>query len=175
MYTNMKKTLSLALILALSLTYTVGAAETAGTVAGASTVSVAEAAPTPAPVVDTPLTLTAKKLKAETDLRAIYAQFNLFTLRTQATIDRLSTKGIDTTTAQTALTTSTGELAKAKTALDLFTTIAITDDMTEDQVLATGLKMTLAQIQASLTIARTHLIESLTALRSAVSISTLPQ
>ena len=176
MYTSMKKSLSLALILALTLTYTVGAAETAGIVAGATTPSMTQAAPTPVEApVEQPLTLTAKKLKAETDLRYIHTQFSLFVVRTQATIDRLTTKGVDTTAAQTALTASTAELNKAKTSLDLFAGILIADDMTEEQVAKTELKSTLTQIQTSLTTARTHLIESLTALRSAVSTSTLPQ
>jgi hypothetical protein len=172
----MKKSLSLALILALCFTYTVGAAETVGTVAGATTTSVAEAASTPVqPPVEQPLTLTAKKLKAETDLKSIHAQFSLFVIRTQATIDRLGTKGVDTNAAQTALTATTTALLEAKTKLDFLSTIVITDDMTDEAVSKTDLKPTLLSIQESLASARTHLIESLTILRSAVSAPTLSQ
>lgn len=133
----------------------------------------ADTTPAPAPVVapEKPLTLTEKKAKAEGELRALEAQFRLFIGRTQVTIDRLSTKDIDTTKAQVELTAALADVDAAKASLDLFAKIAISDDMTEEQVEKSGIKPALIKIQDTLKSARTHLIESLTLLKSSVTLT----
>lgn len=164
----MKKTLIFGLIAALALSTAVAQAQTATT---SLTANAAGAVSTPTPVVETPLTLTERKTKAETDLRALETQFRLFTTRTQLTIDRLGTKGVDTETAQTELTAAVTSLNSAKVNLDLFAAIVVTDDMKEDVVEKTGLKASLTKIQDNLKEARTHLIQSLTTLKATVTLS----
>lgn len=136
-------------------TVTTGDTAIPGEVAGVSTTA------------DAPMTLTARKAAAETSLRTLQTQFALFATRTQLTIDRLTTKGVDTTTAQAALTTAGTSLTTAKTELDLFAQIVITDETTD----TTALKASLTKIQTSLAEARTHLIESLTLLKTSVSLT----
>ncbi len=132
----------------------------------------AQVSSTPAPVTppaEQVLTLTQKKAKADTDLRAIHAQLGLFTARTQIAIDRLSVKDIDTLTAQEKLTLSIASLDLAKTNLDLFSAVVVTNDADENQI--AELKLMLKTIEDSLKEARANLIESLTTLKIAVSIS----
>ena len=162
----MKKAFNFAIfaIIALALPYTLASAET--DVAGQVTV-VAPA--TPVATTDETLAveqpLTVRKAAAEKNLRAIHAQFAVFATRTQAAIDRLTVKNIDTTKAQAALTLSTDSLALAKTNLDLFTALMVTDDKDQD---TTELKASLKTIEENLKSARTHLIESLTELKAAI-------
>jgi hypothetical protein len=126
------------------------------------------AVPAETPVVES---LSVRKSKAETDLRAIQAQFSLFTTRTQVTIDRLNVKNITTTKAQAELTTSTALLTEAKTNLDLLAAITIADDSSEKTTEQTTLeiKNTLKKIETNLKDARSHLVESLTLLKASVA------
>lgn len=163
----MKKTLIFGLILATALSTAIAQAQTTTDLsANASGAVVA-----PAPVAEAPLTLTERKTKAETDLRALETQFRLFATRTQLTIDRLTLKGVDTVASQTELTASVTALNTAKANLDLFAKITITDDMSEEAVEKTGLKTSLVKIQDSLKEARIHLIQSLTTLKATVTLS----
>ncbi len=163
----MKKGLNLTLfaILALALPYTVAQAETTA-VAGQVTV----AAPAK-PVVATeatpvaPETISEKKVAAEKNLKAIQAQFSLFATRTQAAIDRLTLKKVDTTKAQAELALTNTSLGLTKTNLDLLAKVTVTDDMTD----TTELKAALKTVEDNLKDARTHLINSLTELKAAVA------
>ncbi len=168
----MKKPFRLALfaIIALTLSYTIAHAET-GIVAGASTSTKPVVAPTTTTTVLLPNTLTARKAAAEAGLRDTHAQFALFVTRTQLTIDRLQAKDIDTTTATKELAESLASLDAAKTNLDLFAKIVVSDDMTDQAIAKTPLKSTLTLIQDDLKNARAHLIASLTALKTTVSLS----
>ena len=162
----MKKALIFALLFALATTSTHAQVSSSDLTATAGT-----AVETPSPTPEAPLTLTARKTKTEADLRALESQFRLFVIRTQLTIDRLATKDIDTTSAQSELTASLAALNAAKTDLDLLTTIIITDDMDEKTLEKTGLKPTILNIQDSLKLARTHLIQSLSVLKSSVTLT----
>lgn len=166
--TYMKKTLIFGLIVALALSTAVAQAQTATT---NLTANAAGAVSTPIPVVEAPLTLTSRKTKAETDLRVLETQFRLFATRTQLTIDRLTIKGVDTTAAQTELAASLTALNLAKTNLDLFAKIVVTDDMSEEAIDKSGLKASLTKIQDNLKEARAHLIQSLTTLKATVTLT----
>lgn len=179
----MKKAFNLSLlaIIALALPYSLTHAEKPAVVGSDLSASVKPAKPVatnpPAkPAVETPvapLTLTEKKAKAETDLRAIHAQFSLFVTRTQAAIDRLASKDIDTAKAQTELTAAKASLDAAKANLDLFALIIITDETPDlkSQPDTSEIKTTLKKIQDNLKSARTHLIESLITLKATITIS----
>lgn len=162
----MKKTLIFGLIVAIGLSTGIAQAQTATT---SLTANAAGAVSTP--TIEAPLTLTQRKTKAETDLRALETQFRLFTTRTQLTIDRLTSKEVDTVAAQAELTAAITSLNTAKTNLDLFAAIIVTDDMREDAVEKTGLKASLIKIQDNLKEARTHLIQSLTILKTTVTLT----
>lgn len=111
-------------------------------------------------------TVAERKLAAETQLRDIADKLGLFASRTQLALNRLASKGIDTVPAQTELTATMTTLATAKTNLDLFTKLTITEDAD-----TTPLKEALKTIETNLADTRTHLINALTALKAAVSIS----
>lgn len=163
----MKKKLILSILAAIAVVFPLGAvhAQTEGVVLGATSSASQAVVTTPKP--DAPVEpLTIRKQKAETSLRAIHGQFALFATRTQLAIDRLATKGIDVTTAQTELTATTTVLATTKTDLDLFATITVTDDMSEKDTVQ--VKVLLKKIEDGLKDARTHLINSLTALKASV-------
>jgi hypothetical protein len=164
----MKKTLIFGLIVAIGLSTAIAQAQTVTT---SLTANAASAVSAPTLAVEAPLTLTERKTKAETDLRALETQFRLFTTRTQLTIDRLGTKGVDTEAAQTELTSAITSLNTAKANLDLFAKIVVTDDMNEEAIEKTGLKASLTKIQDNLKEARTHLIQSLTTLKATVTLT----
>jgi hypothetical protein len=159
----MKKTLIFGIIVGFALSLAPAHAQIATDLTASATGSVV--------ATEAPLTLTARKTKAETELRALESQFRLFVTRTQLTIDRLATKGVDTTSAQTQLSSSLTALNTAKTDLEFFATIIVTDDMDEKAIEKSGLKPALVNIQDSLKVARTHLIESLTTLKTNVSLT----
>lgn len=163
----MKKTLSFALIFILMTPMAVSYAQVTSTDLAASATT---STPTTAP--EKPLTLTEKKVKAGADLAALEAKFRLFATRTKVTIDRLTVKGVDTKAAETELDQSLASLDTAKTNLDLFAKISLTDDMTDEQVEKAGVKAALTKIQDALKEARTHLIASLTELKTGVSLTT---
>jgi|GEM_PF-4784935 len=140
----------------------------------AAEVATADLTASATPIVlatEKPLTLSEKKTKADTELRALEGKFRIFTTRTQLTIDRLTTKGVDTSTAQTALSLSVAALNTAKTNLDALTKTIITDDMKEDAVERITIKTTLTTIQKSLKESRTYLIQSLTTLKTNVALT----
>lgn len=162
----MKKTLIFILIAALVIpTGTSFAQVTGSDLAASATSSTSVALP------EKPLTLSEKKVKAEADLRAVEAKFRLFVSRTQITIDRLAAKGVDTKAAQTELDASLASLDTSKTNLDLLSKILISDDMTEEQIEKSGIKGALIKIQDNLKEARTHLIASLTELKTNVTLT----
>ena len=161
----MKKALIFALIFAFSASIAHAQVSSTDLTATATTGTPVQQTP------EIPLTLTQKKVKAETDLRTLESQFRLFVSRTQLTIDRLTTKGVDTTKAQAELTAALTALNTTKANLDLFTTIVISDDMDEKAVEKSGLKPALVSIQESLKIARTHLIQSLAELKTSVTLT----
>ncbi len=127
----------------------------------ASVTATAETPVTPA----APLTLAERKLAAETTLRDIASKLTLFTTRTQVALDRLASKGIDTSAAQVELTATSNSLSLATTNLDLFAGFMIVEG-TDTTLLKDSLKI----IEINLADARTHLIASLVALKVAVSI-----
>jgi len=140
----------------------------------AAEVATADLTASATPIVlatEKPLTLSEKKTKADTELRALEGKFRIFTTRTQLTIDRLTTKGVDTSTAQTALSLSVAALNTVKTNLDALTKTIITDDMKEDAVERITIKTTLTTIQKSLKESRTYLIQSLTTLKTNVALT----
>ena len=159
----MKKSVYISIIvLVLGLSTAFAHAETP--VAVAAPAPIQQEPPKADPVVET---LTTRKQKAEIGLRAIQTQFSSFTTRTQVAIDRLNAKKIDTVTAQTELTLATASLATAKTELDAFEKVVITDDA--DEKTTDELKTSLKKIEDSLKETRTHLIASLTALKASVA------
>ncbi len=116
-----------------------------------------------------PETVATRKAHAETSLRALQAQFGLFITRTQATIDRLTLKGVDTTKAQASLTASKTSLDSATANLDLFAKIEVTDETSEADT--SDLKVALKKIEDALKETRAHLIQSLTELKTSVSLT----
>ncbi len=135
----------------------------------ATPVAVAAPAPTEtAPQADmasVPMTLIQRKAFLEKNLRAVQAQFALLITRTQLTIDRLTAKGVDTTKATTELTLATTALDATKKNIELFAALVVTDDQKD----TTELKKSLETLEENLKQVRTHLIESLTTLKSSVS------
>lgn len=115
------------------------------------------------------ISLTERKLKAETDLKNLHIQLTSFTTRTQLAIDRLVVKDIDVMGAQNELSASIASLLEAKNNLDSLSLIQIIDDASESEVVE--LKNLLAKIEENLINARLSLINSLNELKVAVSIS----
>lgn len=111
-------------------------------------------------------TIAERKAAAEVQLRDIAEKLSLFATRTQLALDRLTSKGIDTAPAQVELTATMTTLGLAKTNLDLFTKLTVVEGAD-----TTPLKDALKGIETNLTDARTHLIDALTALKTAVSVS----
>lgn len=168
----MKKTLTFAFILVLMTPMWAAFAQISGTDLAASATTPTGTTTVTTPATPTkPLTLTEKKLQAQTDLAALEAQFRLFVTRTQLTVDRLATKGIDTGTAQTELSLALTALNTARTNLELFAQIVVTDDMNDAAVDKAGIKPALVTIQDNLKQARAHLIESLTTLKTSVTLT----
>ena len=121
---------------------------------------------------DTTVPLTIRKQNVEKGLSDLMDRLNGFSERTQTALDRLSTKGIDTAKASNELVLTNMNLREARENFAILTTITITDDAESQKVFQ--LKELVKKIEGDLRDASTHLINSLTELKSAVDATTTP-
>jgi len=124
----------------------------------------AESAPVVAPVEQP--SLLVRKQKTSADLRLVISKMNLYVARTQSAIDLLSKKDIDLTDAEDNLTSTSKFLLEAKTNLDKFSKIQISEENpTKSEA---GMKYVLKKIEDNLKDARTHLLQSLSDLKEKI-------
>ena len=119
---------------------------------------------------DTTIPLTVRKQNVEKGLLELMTRLAGFSDRTEVALDRLSTKGVDTTKAASELTATNNDLREAKENFTILTTMTIADDAESQKVFQ--LKELVKKIETNLRDARTHLINALTELKSAVDITT---
>ncbi|MDB5254867.1 MAG: hypothetical protein JWL92_243 [Candidatus Nomurabacteria bacterium] len=113
-------------------------------------------------------TLTAKKAAVLAALTDIYTQLTKLSAQTQEATNQLSSNGIATAEAQTALTASNASLAKAKNDIAVFNAIIVSNTRFSSFTLDL-MKNTANTAESSLSDARQHLLDSLTALKASVA------
>lgn len=112
--------------------------------------------------------LTIRKQKMETSLDSIYGAFEGFSVRTQTTIDLLSIKNIDTSVAQADLDAAKASLSLAKLNLDTFKSMEVLQNDASEKNASTVVAA-FTKVKTNLIDTRTHLLDSLTALKRSVA------
>lgn len=113
-------------------------------------------------------TLTAKKAVVLAALNDIYSQLTKLSAQTQEATAQLSDNGIATIEAQKALTASNASLAKAKNDITAFNAITVSNTRFSSFTLDM-MKFSANTAENSLSDARQHLLDSLTALKASVA------
>lgn len=171
MKTVMKKTSIYMAILLAVLVPSLSFAQNAAVFGTKDEVKAGETATTPAEIKDSPL--SAKKLYVETQLKNLLSQLGTISTRTQAAIDRLSDKNIDTTAAQAQLDKAGVALTNAKISIDAFSAIQVIDttDKAKTAALTASLKEAVKKAEDNLKISRDALIQSLSLLKVSINAS----
>jgi Na+/phosphate symporter len=111
-------------------------------------------------------TLAERKQKAGADLRLVISKMNLYVVRTQTAVDRLSEKDIDLSDIESNLTATSKLLIDAKVNLEKFSKIQISETNPDKSEIE--LKSALKKVEDNLKDARAHLLQSLADLKSKV-------
>lgn len=125
-------------------------------------------------VVDTSdQSLQARKDIAEKDFKSVALQLSVFVTRTQAALDRISTKSIDTGATQDELSLANDSLIEAKANLSVFSKVVVPADSGEKTDKASlELKASAKKTEDSLKEAKTHIINAISILKDALNITT---
>lgn len=125
--------------------------------------------------------LADRKTKAESDLAKIKEDFDTLIVRTQATINRLSTKGVVTDKSQASLLLATQSQEKAKVDLKNLISLSVNEagDISlknkegakQQTAKVTEIKNAFKKVQDDLKNTRSLLIESLTELKASVAVT----
>ncbi|MEO5646350.1 MAG: hypothetical protein ABIO57_01100 [Candidatus Paceibacterota bacterium] len=111
--------------------------------------------------------LGAKKIAVQAALTDIYSQLTSLSMQTQIAINQLNANGIITTDAQIALIGANNSLIKSKNDITAFSTITVSSTRFSSFTLDI-MKSTTNTAEISLHEAKTHLLDSLAALKASL-------